>query len=87
MNCCPFPNCNESWYDGYGWLRKNFQWLPIILHPIALFFSKATTKKLAYQHMYCQMGSPEDVTDIFNGALYQKLCEGEVTINDKKYSH
>ena len=64
---CPFPNCNEPWYDKNGQLRKRFQYLPIIPHLITLFLNKTTMEKMGYCHKYCEGRDNKDVTDIFDG--------------------
>ena len=87
LDQCPFPNCNEPRRDKCGKSRKKFQYLLIIPHLIALFFNKATVEKMAYRHTYREARKTEDVTNVFDGALYWELCEEEVTTNGKEYSH
>ena len=87
LDRCPFSDCNEPRHNENGRPRKRFQHLPIIPRLIALFFDKATTEKMAYRHQYCKASGTEDVTDVFDGALYRELCKEEVTTNGKKHPH
>ena len=87
LDQCFFPDCNKPQCDKCGQSRKKFQYLPIVPRLIALFFDKATVEKMAYQHTYYEARKTKDVTDVFDGALYRKLCEEEVTANGKEYSH
>ena len=87
LDRCPFPDCNEPRRDKSGRPRKRFQHLPIIPRLATLFLDKATTENMGYRHTYCETRNPEKVTDIFDGALYQDLCEREVTVNGKALPH
>ena len=83
LDRCPFPNCNEPRHNENGRPRKTFQHLPIIPRLIALFLDKVTVEKMDYRHTYCKTRDTEKVTDVFDGTLYQELCEQEVTVNGK----
>ena len=48
LDRCPFSDCNEPRYNGSGQPRKQFQYLPVIPHLIALFLNKATAEKMSY---------------------------------------
>ena len=61
--------------------------MPIIPRLIALFLDKATAEKISYRHKYCETRDTENITDIFDGTLYQELCEREVTVNGKTLPH
>jgi hypothetical protein len=87
LDRCPFPDCNEPRRDEHKRPRKSFEYLPIIPRLIALFLDKATAEKMAYRHKYCETRTTENVTDVFDGALYQELCEREVTANGKTFPH
>ena len=75
LDCCPFPDCNKPRRDESGQSRKTFQYLPIIPCLIALFLDKTTAEKMGYQHEYCGTRGAENVTNIFDGTLYQELCK------------
>jgi hypothetical protein len=87
LNRCPFPDCNEPRYNESGQPRKRFQYLPIIPRLLALFLDKSTAEKISYRHKYCETRDTEKVTDVFDGKLYRKLCEREVTVNGKTLPH
>ena len=84
---CLFPDCNEPRRDECGQSKKKFQYLPIIPRLISLFLDKATAEKMAYQHTHCEVRRTEDVTNVFDSALYRELCEEKVTTNSKEFSH
>ena len=87
LDRCPFPDCNEPRRDESGRPRKMFQYLPIIPRLLALCLDKTTAAKMQYRHEYCEKRDVENVTDVFDGALYQELCQQEVTANGKVYPH
>jgi hypothetical protein len=87
LDCCSFPDCNEPRCDKSKQPQKKFQYLPIMPQLIALFLDKATTEKMGYQHKYCKMRDTKNITNIFDGTLYRKLCEQEVTANGKTFPH
>ena len=84
---CPFPDCNEPQYNENEQPRKRFQYLPIIPRLIALFLDKATAERMNYRHQHNETRDNEKVTDVFDGTLYQKLCEQQVTVNGKTLPH
>jgi len=87
LDRCPFPDCNEPRHDENGQSRKRFQYLPIIPRLMALFLDKASAERVNYRHEYCEARNSENVTDVFDGALYRELCEREVTANGKTFPH
>ncbi|KAI0046027.1 hypothetical protein FA95DRAFT_1479626, partial [Auriscalpium vulgare] len=84
LDACPY--CHEPRYKANGEARKRFTYLPIIPRLRAM----AASKPVATQMQYRASGhvpKPDNVSDVFDGKRYRRLCRASVVVEGKTLPH
>ncbi|KAG2045324.1 hypothetical protein BDR03DRAFT_930281 [Suillus americanus] len=80
------PHCSAPHWTPSGQPQKQFTYVPIIPHLVALYPNPKSATEM--RHRICghshQLGT---VTDVFDGLLYQELLTKKVSINGHELAH
>ncbi|KAG1889030.1 uncharacterized protein F5891DRAFT_965740 [Suillus fuscotomentosus] len=95
-SCCCFvgpiedldrcPHCSAPCRTPSGLPQKQFTYIPIIPHLVALYANRQSATEMRYRtrgHSH----QPGNITDMFDGSLYQKLLAKKVSVNGHELAH
>ncbi|KAA1466791.1 hypothetical protein DENSPDRAFT_749128, partial [Dentipellis sp. KUC8613] len=80
------PECKEPRFNASGHSRKHFTYLPLIPRLLAMVSSDSMASLMRYRH-YVHKQSPHNLSNVFDGQQYIRLCDTHVTIDDKELPH
>ncbi|KAI0309124.1 hypothetical protein OF83DRAFT_1072537, partial [Amylostereum chailletii] len=79
------PHCHTPRYAARGRARKHYTYLPLIPRLVAQVQSPRMADKMRYRGEYKH--KPGQVSDVFDGTRYRRLCQLPVTIDGKELPH
>ncbi|KAJ7236802.1 hypothetical protein C8J57DRAFT_1000071, partial [Mycena rebaudengoi] len=74
---CPY--CKEPRFKADGKARKTFTYVPLIPRLVSYFRNAEMSEQMGYRDRFSP--KPDTMTDVFDGANYQRLRERFVTVN------
>ncbi|RXW14195.1 hypothetical protein EST38_g11658 [Candolleomyces aberdarensis] len=83
LDKCRF--CGEPRYNSSGKPRKRFNYIPLTPRLAALYQDREMVKQMSYHHNYKPQADP--IEDLYNGKIYQLLCETKVTVGKTEQDH
>lgn len=81
--------CGEARFEQRGTKRQAkrvFCYIPLIHQLLGLYQSKDTAALMWYRSKFERKG-PDIIRDVFDGAIYQKLCRHRVVLDGEKQDH